>query len=132
LLKNYAIGETWSSSDDFEGHSMLNLRRQRTDLPRDTFAREIAERSVAATLAQLSPIAERMSAPEQRGYVRAHALPFIRDEATQLVSREWPADAFADLVATALEQATHLVIQQLKLHPIITMPAAHVRLRLAA
>jgi hypothetical protein len=132
LLKNYAIGEAWSSSDEFEGHAMLRLRKQRTPYPRDTFAREIAERSVAATLEQLGPVVDQMGAAELRGYVRAQALPFVRDEATQLVSREWPADAFADLVAAALDQATHLVVQQLRLHPVTTMPAPHVRLRLAA
>jgi hypothetical protein len=111
---------------------MFNLRKQRTSLPRDTFAREIAERSVAATLRQLGPIAGKLATAELRGYVRAHALPFVRDEATQLVSREWPADAFAELVAIALEQATHLVVQQFNLHPVVTMPAPHVRLRIAA
>lgn len=111
---------------------MWNLRKERTPLPRDLFAREIAERSVTATLEQLSPAAEFMAAAELRGYVRAHALPFVCDEATQLVSREWPADAFADLVAGALDQAAHLVVQHLKLHPVIAVPAPHVRLRIAA
>lgn len=111
---------------------MWSLRKHRTTDPRDTFAREIAERSVAATLGQLSPTAHRLPAAEQRGYVRAHALPFVRDEATQLVSREWPADAFADLVAAALDQATHLVVQELKVPTINAVPTPHVRLRLAA
>jgi hypothetical protein len=111
---------------------MFHLRKHRTSLPRDTFAREIAERSVAATLAQLGPVAGNMAAAELRGYVRAHALPFVRDEATQLVSREWPADAFSELAAIALDQATHLVVQQLLLHPVATVPAPHVRLRVAA
>jgi len=111
---------------------MWNLRKERTPSPQDTFAREIAERSVDATLGQLSPVAERMAAAELRGYVRAHALPFVYEEATLLVSREWPADAFSDLVAAALEQATHRVVQQLKLHPVIAVPLPHVRLRVAA
>ena len=34
---------------------MYGFRKQRVSQPRDLFAREIAERSVAATLAQLSP-----------------------------------------------------------------------------
>jgi hypothetical protein len=36
------------------------------------------------------------------------------------------------LVAVALQQATHLVVTQLKSRPIGAVPAAHVRLRTAA
>ncbi len=111
---------------------MLSIRKQRASLPRDTLAREIAERSVEATLEQLSADTVRMSAAELRGYVHAHAISFVREEATQLVGREWPAKAFAELAAAALEQATHLVVQQLKLHPVVAVPVPHVRLRIAA
>ena len=111
---------------------MFTVRKQRVSLPAEAMAREIAERSVAGTLQQLREDAVNMLPAELRGYVRAHALSFVREEATQLVGREWPAEAFAELVATAMERATHLVVQQLKLHPIAVVPTPHVRLRIAA
>jgi hypothetical protein len=111
---------------------MFNLRNHRASLPRDTLAREIAERSVARTLTLLAADADSMSPAELRGYVRAYALPCVCDEALQLVGREWPKAAFKELVATALEQATHLVVRQIKANPIVSMPTPHVRLRIAA
>ena len=69
---------------------MFNFRKHQASFQRDTLAREIAERSVAATLQRLSADAEQMSPAELRGYVRAHAMPFVCDEAIQLVGRELP------------------------------------------
>jgi hypothetical protein len=106
---------------------MFNYRKHRATLPR-----EVAERSVEPTLAQLGVAIDNMSDAELRGYVRAFALPCVCDEALQLVSREWPRKAFNELVAAALEQATHLVITRLKMSPIVAMPIPHVRFRLAA
>jgi hypothetical protein len=111
---------------------MFNYRRYRASVPRDTLAREIAERSVAATLSQLCADANAMPPAQLRGYVRAHALPNVHDEAFQLVGREWPKTALKELVASALEQTTHLVVQQIKAHLIVAIPTPHVRLRIAA
>jgi hypothetical protein len=111
---------------------MFNRHAQRAIQARDSLAREVAERSVAPTLPELTAIADNMSSAELRGYVRAHARPFVRDEANQLVGYEWPKRAFDELVSTALEQATHAIVQQLKLQPIAVVPVPHVRLRIAA
>jgi hypothetical protein len=111
---------------------MFNFRKHQTTLPRDSFARDVAERSVAAILHELGPAACDMSPPELRGYVRAHALPIVREEATQLVSSEWPRKPFDDLVALAMEYATHLVAEQVRSHPVVSIPAPHVRLHAAA
>jgi hypothetical protein len=111
---------------------MFTNRKQRASIPRDSLVREIAERSVAPTLAQLRGNADNMSPAELRGYVQAHALAVVRDEATLLVSRAWPTMAFAELVAAALEQTTHLVVLRLKSPPVVTVPTSHVRLRRAA
>ena len=74
--------------------SCLTFGCIRQAFQRDTLAREIAERSVAATLNCLGADAEKMSPAELRGYVRAHAMPFVYDEAIQLVGRELPERRF--------------------------------------
>jgi hypothetical protein len=106
---------------------MFNYRKHRATLPR-----EIAERSADNTLLHLGSAAENMSPAELRGYVRAFALPCVREEALHLVSREWPRKAFDELVAAALEQTTHIVITRLKTFTVAPVPAPHIRLRLAA
>jgi hypothetical protein len=95
-------------------------------------AREVAERCVADTLQQIGSSAVNMSPAELRGYVRAYALPYVRNEAAQLVSLEWPRRAFNELAAVALDQTTHLVVTQLRMHPVAAVPVPHVRLRIAA
>ena len=111
---------------------MFNFRTHQASLQRDTLAREISERSVAATLERLGAKAEKMSPAELRGYVRAHAMPYVFDEAIQLVGRELPKEDLHSLIAVALEQTTHLVVRQLKAHPVVAMPTPHIRLRIAA
>ena len=112
--------------------SCLTIATHRASLPRDTLAREIAERSVAATLAQLSEDADRMSPAELRGYVRAHALPYVCDEALQLVGREWPEAAFKELVHGG-PRASHAPRRAAAQGPpVVAMPAPHIRLRIAA
>ncbi len=106
---------------------MFNYRKHRAKLPR-----EITGHSVAATLARLSVDAENMSLAELRGYVRAHALPCVREEALKLVSREWPKAAFDELVAAALEQTVHHVVHHLDTYPLSAMPTPHVGQRFAA
>jgi len=111
---------------------MFNDRKQQLRAQRELLAREVAERSVSNTLQQIGASAVNMSPAELRGYVRAYALPFVRYEAAQLVSLEWPRKAFNELAAVALDQATHLVATQLKSHPVASVPMPHVRLRMAA
>ena len=110
---------------------MFNFLKHQASCHHDFLAREVAERSAAATLRRLSADADRMSAAELRGYVRAHALPCVRNDIA-LVDRELPRTQMDGLIAMALEQTTHLVVRQLKAHPVVTMPTPHIRLRLAA
>jgi hypothetical protein len=112
---------------------MFNHHARRAITARDSLSREVAERSVAQTLLQLTAIADNMSRAELRGYVRSHAAPFVRAEANQLVGYEWPRKDFNEFVAAALEHATHLVVEQWKHNStVMPMPAPHVRLRIAA
>lgn len=98
----------------------------------ESLAREIAERSVAPVLRQLGTVAKNMPWAELRGYVRAHAISQVQNEARQLVGNDWPQAAFNDLVATALELATHSLLQQLKGNLTVAVPTPHIRLRHAA
>jgi hypothetical protein len=111
---------------------MFTDRKQHVSAERELLAREVAERSAADTLQQIGSSAVNMSPAELRGYVRAYALPYVHNEVAQLVSLEWPRRAFNELAAVALDQTTHLVVTQLKTHPVSTVPVPHVRLRAAA
>ena len=111
---------------------MFNVQLYRPATSHDMLAREIAERSVAAALQNLGPRRDTLSGAELRGYVRAHTFPCVHDEALQLVGREWPQSALNNLLSTALEQATHRVLRQLKSQPVASIPLPHVRRRIAA
>ena len=111
---------------------MFNYQIHQGSRERDKLARDVAERSVTATLDRLGECASRLSPAELRGYVRAHAMPIVREEAIQLVGRELPKSDMNALILAALEQATHLVVRQMKAHPVVAMPAPHIRLRIAA
>ena len=111
---------------------MFNFHIHQGSRERDKLARDIAERSMVPTLERLGECAEQMSPAELRGYVRAHAMPFVWNEAIQLVGRELPKADMSALIVAALEQATHLVVRQLKAHPVVAMPTPHIRLRIAA
>ena len=94
---------------------MFNYRKHRATLPRES--RRTQRRCHTRTA---GTAIDNMSHAELRGYVRAFALPCVCEEALQLVSREWPRKAFNELVAAALEQATHMVIVRLKTSPIVS------------
>ncbi|MCC7476430.1 MAG: hypothetical protein IT425_13640 [Pirellulales bacterium] len=111
---------------------MFNNRKQRAILPQDTLAREIAERSVPETLDLLGEKARGMPRAEQRGYIRAYALPVIFEEVLQLVGHEWPPKARHELALAALEMAVHLVVEELRLPPAVAVPIPHIRLFQAA
>jgi len=111
---------------------MFNFHMHQASLHRDALAREIAERSAAATLQELGEDAEKMSLSELRGYVRGHAMPHALEEAIQLVGREVPKAELSVLIAAALEQVTHIVVRQFTSLPVVAVPAPHIRLRIAA
>jgi hypothetical protein len=111
---------------------MFTNRKQQLIERRESLVREVAERSVSDTLLQIGATPANMSPAELRGYVRAFALPFVRNETAQLVSFEWPRAAFDELASAALNQATHLIISRLKAPPVTCVPKPHVARRSAA
>src|SRR2546429_8510770 len=105
---------------------MLNFSKRLQDSDRDAIVRQVAERSAAATLSQLGPEAQRMSVPELRGYVRAHAWPYVCAEAEQFGTNGGLAHAqHKELLARALEHTVHLVTQAYTSSPVIAMPMPH-------
>lgn len=94
-------------------------------------ARQVADRAVAAVLKQLDSSVANMPPAELRGYVRAHALPHIQCEIGQLAAQALQHTQTSELAATALEIATHTLLQQLKSNLTVCVPTPHVRLRAA-
>jgi hypothetical protein len=99
----------------------------------DAIAREIAERCAEAIVSKLDNAANRMSAAELRGYVRASAWPWICAEVQAIDSQPQLAKSErVELAARALEQTAHLVTRALMSAPIIAMPTPHIGQRAAA
>jgi hypothetical protein len=111
---------------------MFNNRTHRASPLDELLAGKVARLSVSAVVGQLDSSAADMSPAELRGYLRAHTLPHVQSEARQLVGSHFPQEAFHNLVAAALELATHTLAEQLKSTLTVSMPAPHVRLRSAA
>ena len=98
----------------------------------ESLAREVAEPAVAAVLRQLDSSVANMPPAELRGYLRAHALPHIQLEIAKLAAPDLQRIRKSELTATALELATHALLQQLKSNLTVSVPTPHVRLRAAA
>ncbi len=93
----------------------------------DASIREIAERCAAATVLQLSTVADQMSMPQLRGYVCAHAWPRVWSETESAVAqgRITAADANGYAVRV-LKQTVHLITSEYNSAPVIAMPAPHI------
>ena len=106
---------------------MLGFSNNNSGVDCDAIVREIAERCASATLSKLSAAAERMSAAQLRGYVRAHAWPQVWDEMqnTKALGRVTQCQT-VDLAARVLEQTVHLVTCAYLTAPVVAMPAPHI------
>ncbi|MCI0331602.1 MAG: hypothetical protein L0228_00065 [Planctomycetes bacterium] len=74
-----------------------------------------------------------MNVAELRGYVRTRATRIarahVRRSIAELCLRR---EREADLTAAVLERAVHLVIRNLTVQPVVSIPSPHVRMRIAA
>jgi hypothetical protein len=112
---------------------MLGFKRNNTGADGDALVREISERCAAATLSQLSRAAERMSAAQLRGYVRAHAWPQVWAEVQRAEANgRLTMSHVNDLAAKILEQTIHAVTSAYLTAPVVAMPAPHIGRRAAA
>ncbi|MEX0612227.1 MAG: hypothetical protein WD738_13540 [Pirellulales bacterium] len=100
---------------------------------RDALAHDIATRSMATVMRRLHADTATMTSAELRGYIRARALNAVQTEARKLIAARQVQLPHADeLIAAALEQTVHIVVQNLLSPPVIAMPAPHLSIRSAA
>jgi hypothetical protein len=105
---------------------MLTLFTGNEVRDRDALISEIAKDVAQQLSGQLNANVANMNVAELRGYVRARASTLAADRC-----RQW-AGGDRELMAAVLEQATHLIIRDLYVRPVVTVPTPHVRLRNAA
>ncbi len=106
---------------------------QYTGRQSDRLVREIAQRSVTATMRRLAADTADMSVAELLGYVRARARWAVCAEVRRAVTdrRVRAADAGA-VIAAAVELVAHRVVHDLCLPPTVALPMPHVPRRAAA
>lgn len=105
---------------------MLTLFTGNRVRDRDALTGEIARDVARQMSGQLNACVANMNAAELRGYVRARATSVASSRCRQWVGED------AELTAAVLEQAVHLIIRDLFVRPVVTVPSPHVRLRNAA
>jgi hypothetical protein len=99
----------------------------------EAIVRETAERFAATFISEFGGVAQQMSANELRGYVRAHAWPWISAEAQRLVStRELPQVRVNNFLSRTLEDVVHRVVRAYAVAPVIATPTPHIGVRKAA
>jgi hypothetical protein len=105
---------------------MLTLFTGNQVRDRDALISEIAKDVARLLSGQLNANAAKMNVAELRGYVRARAASAVADHC-----RQWVRDD-AELTAAVLDQTVHLVIRDLFVRPVVSVPSPHIRLRNAA
>jgi hypothetical protein len=99
----------------------------------DDLIRQIAKRSAVAVRRRLSDAATTMSDAELRGYVRARGLRPVQQEAERIAAQQgWQVGLTDLLVPSTLERTVHLVVQQLRLQPVVAPSAVYATLRVAS
>jgi len=100
---------------------------------REALIHDIAKEVVQVTLGQLKPTTSNMNVAELRGYLRTRAAGEARTQVRRsIMERHLQHELEADLTAAVLERAIHLMIRDLFVQPVASIPAPHVRLRNAA
>jgi hypothetical protein len=112
---------------------MRRVKLRVRETTEDFLAAQIAERSAAELAGQLSADITTMSTAELRGYLRARAICCVRARvAHAIATHQFAATQTDALVAAALERTASLLARDLKLPPVIALPAPHVSMRAAA
>lgn len=74
-----------------------------------------------------------MSAPEMRGYLRARALPCVREQSRRIVAAHQLDDLFTEqLVEQALDRTVNLLLRELTEQPPLVLPMYDAPRRAAA
>lgn len=99
---------------------------------RETFIQDTAKSVANATGASLHSSVAKMSAAEQRGYLRSRVLREAREQVRQLIAQvRLTEQGEAELTAAVLERAVHLLMRDSTASPIAAIPTPHVRSRAA-
>ena len=100
---------------------------------REALIHDIAKDVARVTLGQLKATTSNMNVAELRGYLRTRAAAEARTQVRcSVVELRLQHEREADLLAAVLERAIHLMIRDLFVQPVVSIPAPHVRLRMAA
>jgi hypothetical protein len=100
---------------------------------RESLIHGIAKDVARVTLGQLKPTTSNMNVAELRGYLRTRAASEARTQVRLSIEQLRLQNLCeADLTTAALERAVHLMIRDLVVQPVASIPAPHVRLRIAA
>jgi hypothetical protein len=112
---------------------MLGIYRGHASDRDEAIVRETAERCTAAFLSEFGSVAQQMSAAELRGYVRAHAWPWISAESQRLISTgELPQARVNNFLSRTLEDVVHRVVRAYAVAPVVATPTPHIGIRKAA
>jgi hypothetical protein len=99
----------------------------------DNLVRDLAIEVAQIARTRLTTPVSGMSVAELRGYVRTRAAAVAKTQVRQATAeRRLSHDNEHDMIAVVLERAIHLVIRDLLVQPVVSIPAPHVRLRIAA
>jgi hypothetical protein len=100
---------------------------------RESLIQDIAKDVARITLGRLKPTTSNMNVAELRGYLRTRAASEARTQVRRsIVELRLQPEREAELTAAVLERAVHLMIRDLFVQPVVSIPAPHVRLRIAA
>jgi hypothetical protein len=98
----------------------------------DAFFNQLAKEVALGTRLHLPPPAAGMNVAELRGYLRARLRSHAQEKVRQSVAQvHLPPQKVSELTAAVLERAIHLVIRDLFVNPIISIPTPHVSARAA-
>jgi hypothetical protein len=111
---------------------MLTLFRGSEDFDRESLIQEVAKEVAHAARANLKPTAANMNVAELRGYLRTRAAREAREQVHRSMAEvRLPQEFEPEVTAAVLERAVHLIIRDLLVSPIVSIPAPHVQTRAA-
>lgn len=99
---------------------------------RDTLIQDVAQDVARALRMDLSPAVANMCVAELRGYLRSRALCEAQTQVRRSAAEvRLSPEGERELIAAVLERAVHLVIRDLMVCPVVSIPTPHVETRAA-
>jgi hypothetical protein len=111
---------------------MLSIFRASVALDHDALIQNVVKEVARVTRLSLAPSAANMNVAELRGYLRTRVAREARIQVRHSVAQvRLPQETEAELTAVIVERAIHLVIRDLAVCPIVSIPTPHVQTRAA-